>query len=112
MSITIIKSFKEFKQLLLSDDNMQKKFKDNPKGTIMDYEEKEHPLGWDKWIYRLAVGGLIVIILAVIISVVIMYSQSKSENFQVPDLFVAIGSGAIGAVAGLLTPTPTEKQQE
>jgi hypothetical protein len=58
------------------------------------------------------VGGLIVIILAVIISVVIMYSQSKSGNFQVPDLFVAIGSGAIGAVAGLLTPTPTEKQQE
>lgn len=108
-----IKSFNEFRMLLASDPEFQKRIQQDAIKTITeDVEVPPNPLTWDKWIYRITVGGLVVIVLTIIICVVIMYGEDETGTFEVPDLFVSIGSGAIGAVAGLLTPTPTEKQEE
>jgi len=107
-----IKSFKHLKELLISNEEFRNQLVNDPEKTILEAESKTSPLGWDKWIYRITVGGLVAIVLTIIISVVIMYGEDETEAFQVPDLFVSIGSGAIGAVAGLLTPTPTEKKEE
>jgi hypothetical protein len=33
------------------------------------------------------------------------------KSFEVPEIFVAISSAAVGAVAGLLTPTPQQTNE-
>ena len=107
-----IKSVRHLKELLINNEDFRNQLINDPEKTLLESETKPGPLGWDKWIYRITVGGLIAITLTIIISVVIIYEKQNGTAFEVPDLFVAIGSGAIGALAGLLTPTPTEKQEE
>lgn len=106
-----IKSFKHFQQLYVGNQEFRDNVNTNPEETILNAKIPDNPLSWDKWIYRITVIGLVLIVITIIISVVIMYGEDETSDFQVPDLFVAIGSGAIGAIAGLLTPTPTEKKE-
>jgi hypothetical protein len=57
----------------------------------------------DAWVYRMVVGFLGAAIILVIVSYTV-YALIGTNN--VPDGLVAIGSAAIGALAGLLAPSP------
>lgn len=59
----------------------------------------------DKIIYRIVVGALSLTVLIVVIGVIIL-KFSTSGTFAVPDILTALGSAAIGALAGLLAPSP------
>lgn len=107
-----IRSFKQLQHLLVTNDEFKDQLIQDPENTLLKAVVPPSLLTWDKWIYRITVGGLILIIFTIIICVLIMYGINKAETFQVPDIFVSIGSGAVGAVAGLLTPNPTEKKEE
>jgi hypothetical protein len=65
------------------------------------------PLQSDKWIYRCVVialgAGLIITIIGGIVSN--LTGQAK----PLPDGLIAIGSAAVGALAGLLAPSPITK---
>src|SRR5712692_1796681 len=57
----------------------------------------------DKWIYRIIVLALgLVLVIAVAGGVAI----GMSGGTQVPEVVVGLGSGAVGALAGLLAPSP------
>jgi hypothetical protein len=58
----------------------------------------------DKWIYRIIV---VVLGIAVLASLVAGYSLVVQDK-QVPDFFIAIGGGALGALSGLLAPSPRQ----
>lgn len=61
----------------------------------------------DKWVYRLVVSALGLTILLIIIGVIIpMSNDGIQDNATVPTIFTALGSAAIGALAGLLAPSP------
>lgn len=64
-------------------------------------DEKRDALN-DPWIYRMTVGILGLVML--IGSVGAIYLQAA--NTEVPALLVALGSGAAGALAGLIAPSP------
>lgn len=61
------------------------------------------PLQTDPWIYR---GTVVVLGLAVLLVAIAQYHITlQGKNVAIPDGLIAIGSVAIGALAGLLAPT-------
>ncbi len=98
-------SIKEFKNELRTNPQLQQEFKADP---IQAAEKiSERPLDTDVWIYRMVVFSLGATILAIIIGVISLISSGKiSEDKNVPTILTAIGSAAIGALAGLLAPSP------
>ena len=62
------------------------------------------PLQTDKWVYRLVVGilGLALILTVIGGFTLVLTGQTK----PMPEGLIAIGSAAVGALAGLLAPSP------
>ena len=63
------------------------------------------PLQTDVWIYRIVVGALAVALIVSGVGAIILSLLAKT----IPDVLVALGSAAIGALAGLLAPSPTSR---
>ena len=97
-----IKSFAEFQTELTSNPALQKEFKEDPIKAVQQFQT----LLPDNWVYRLVVGALGSSILLVIIGIIILSSLGKPIEPTVTTLFTAIASGAVGALAGLLAPSP------
>ena len=71
--------------------------------------EQQNPLNTDAWIYRIVVLALGATVLAIIIGVILLMASGKiTDDKAVPTILTAIGSAAIGALAGLLAPSPRE----
>ena len=62
----------------------------------------------DRWIYRIVV---IVLGLAVLITIGGGFGLAflGSQNYKMPPELVALGSAAVGALAGLLAPAPQQR---
>lgn len=106
MATRSIKTFDEFKAELNTDTELQEEFKANPVAAINTFQQK-NPLETDRWIYRIVVLALGSTILAIIIGVIALMGTGHIEvDGDVPTILTAIGSAAIGALAGLLAPSP------
>ncbi len=97
-----VHSFNQFKTILEKDTKIQEEFKSDPLEAVKKF--KSAPRFNDKFIYRLAVLFLGIIVLTICIGAIILTGISTDKNFEVPDILVATASTAIGAVAGLLAP--------
>jgi hypothetical protein len=62
------------------------------------------PLTWDKWVYRIVVISLSLTVLGALVGAIVL---EMAKNISPPDLLVALGSAAVGALAGLLAPPPS-----
>ena len=90
----------EFKDKLKADPE-----KERENITTM-IESIPDPLKFDVWIYRVVVLALgFTAIIAIIGAIIITMTERTS-----PAILVALGSAAVGALAGLLAPSPSEKQ--
>lgn len=68
------------------------------------------PLESDRWIYRivvLALGGTVLIVVGG--AVVLAATHTGTSELKIPEVLTAIGSAAVGALAGLLAPSPGNK---
>ncbi|HYG49569.1 MAG TPA: hypothetical protein VD905_01650 [Flavobacteriales bacterium] len=100
-----IKNFEEFKKELAADPVLQQEFKNNPVEAIQRFEQGA--LSKDVWVYRIVVASLGMAILFIALGVMVLIGTGAIEDDKsVPTLLTAIGSGAIGALAGLLAPQP------
>ena len=61
------------------------------------------PVRQDVWIYRIVVGALASIALATVLGGIAL----AATGTELPSAVVALGSAAIGALAGLLAPSPS-----
>jgi hypothetical protein len=67
------------------------------------------PLGSDVWIYRAVVVILGICVISTVLGGMFLVIYGKGEpKMALPDGIVAIGSAAVGALAGLLAPSPKE----
>jgi hypothetical protein len=73
-------------------------------------EKLSPPLESDKWIYRFVV---IFLGLAILSSLTFTFfltvntiNTIAAKDLKIPDIFLAMGSAAVGALAGLLAPSP------
>ena len=94
-----IGSLSEFKAALEANPTLKRQ--------IMDEFSFVSPLSKDKWIYRLVVGSLGLVILVIVIGIIVlMFTGKVASDQSIPTILTAIGSAAIGALAGLLAPSP------
>ncbi len=102
-------------QYLQDNPDVLNKAKENPAELeTLAYKviaERKNPLTWDKWIYRVVVCSLGLTILLVVISAFVLALQHNgaTTELKIPEVLTAIGSAAVGALAGLLAPTPANK---
>jgi hypothetical protein len=66
----------------------------------------EHPIETDPWIYRIVVGGLTSTVLICLIGAIGL--QAKGAE-RIPELLTALGTGSLGALSGLLAPSPVKR---
>ena len=98
-------SINDFKKELTRNTDLQEKFKSNPIEAVKEIQES--PLDTDVWIYRMVVFALGATILSIIVGIIILIGTNQiEEDKNVPTILTAIGSAAIGALAGLLAPSP------
>lgn len=64
----------------------------------------------DPWIYRIVVSMLGVVMLTGMLGSLMLAMFASNPPAQIPDIFLALGSAAVGAVAGLLAPSPNSKR--
>ncbi len=67
------------------------------------------PLDTDVWIYRMVVIFLGVVVLATVFGGIYIaaFVSTAGTPVTIPEAIVAIGSASVGALAGLLAPSPT-----
>jgi hypothetical protein len=108
MKATIDNTFEDFKAALNNNPVLQQKFKEDPV-TAAANVVISNPKETDPWIYRIIVMALGVAILTIIIGLVIITVNKITFGEQLITIFTAISSGAIGALAGLLAPSPNRQ---
>jgi hypothetical protein len=103
-----IRTVLELSSRLETDPALAEEIRNDPAGVIAKLAAS--PLETDVWIYRLVVGALgLTVLMAVGGSIYLATIGDGSEGRKVPEVIVAIGSAAVGALAGLLAPSPTRK---
>jgi len=96
-------SVEDLADMIRDDPDLAKEIQQRPADTVADrIAELAAPLESDVWIYRIVVGALsLVAVLSMAGAIVVAVGTSGTP---VPDAVVALGSAAVGALAGLLTP--------
>ena len=95
------------KLAVLKDDNLQ-----NQVMNALDSVDIQPAYLTDKWVYRMIVGGLCAIVLSVIIAVSAVFVKTPETTINVPVVLVTVTSTALGALAGLLAPSPRQQQTD
>jgi len=72
----------------------------NQKGVTMNNRMEK-----DIWLYRMVVAVLGVTVVASVVGAITLAMTGQST----PEVIVALGSGAIGGLAGLLAPSPLNR---
>lgn len=101
--------------LLLSRPGELEKLKQNPEKTLRDLAAEttqtlippvtKREVG----LYYIVVSALaFVAVVAVCGSIYLTVTMAPNGTVQIPDVMTALGSAAIGALAGLLAPSPKE----
>jgi hypothetical protein len=68
------------------------------------------PLRSDPWIYRIVVVALSLVALATVFGGIYLATIAKGDaKIALPEGIIAIGSAAVGAMAGLLAPSPVSQ---
>ena len=104
MEQQIKKQVVEFVQNVERDDSLQAELKKDPvkalrQGLVDRFPE---PLIHDFWIYRIVVSALGLSVVIAVVGAIILASAGQT----IPEILLALGSAAVGALAGLLAPKP------
>lgn len=97
-----LQSVSELAVRVAQDPALEAEIKANPAATIAGLAA---PLQSDVWIYRMVVGALGLSVLGGVIGAIVLAAYGK----PIPELLVALGSAAVGALAGLLAPSPVQR---
>jgi hypothetical protein len=69
--------------------------------------DAKNPLAFDVWIYRAVVVILGAAVLCTVVGgIALVFAGHGDPKMAIPEAIVAIGSAAVGALAGLLAPSP------
>lgn len=101
-----IQNISDLKTEIVNNPTLQQAFKEDPVKAIQQVQDEPIP---NTTVYRMVVGALGGAVLLVIIGIVILSLSPKAIEPSVSTLFTAIASGAIGALSGLLAPSPKNK---
>jgi|SRR4026207_1375044 hypothetical protein len=98
-----IRSLEGLASRVSTDPELANAIKNDPETTLSGIAAEASALTTDKWTYRIVVLSLGFAVLIGMIGLIILSWKGVQS---VPDGLVAIGSAAVGALAGLLAPSP------
>jgi hypothetical protein len=75
------------------------------KNLNKDISHTGTPLQTDRWIYRIVVSTLALALISSIGSAVWLEANDK----EIPEILIALGTGSLGGLAGLLSSTPSKE---
>ena len=95
----------------LAAPGFKQAFETNPDQAIDNALDSavQHPLNTDKWIYRMVV---IVLGSSLLLMVYYLCQQLGEPDAKIPEVFNSIISAIVGAIAGLLAPSPVIAQND
>jgi hypothetical protein len=100
-----VRSLGDLAIALVNNPALQDQIKTDPVGTIQNFAvQAQVP---DTWVYRLVIITLGAAVLIVVVGGFIFAAKVGKD---IPAALVSIGSAAVGALAGLLAPSPVAKQ--
>lgn len=108
MKTLINDSIGDLEIALKNNTDLQEKFKLNPVEALKNVEIR-NPKDTDYWIYRIIVIMLGLAVLGIITGLILSTMNNLRFDTQLITIFTAISSGAIGALAGLLAPSPNKQ---
>lgn len=94
---------------VLRDPDYKFKFAADPEGELSKaaVESDQPAYKGDKTVYRIVVVALALVMLTAAVGAIIITWNAKT----MPESLVALGSAAVGALAGLLAPSPVRSGQ-
>ena len=98
-----IQSLEGLASQVATDSDLANAIKSDPAATLSGIAAEASALTRDKWTYRIVVLSLGFAVLIGLIGLIVLSWKGVQS---VPDGLVAIGSAAVGALAGLLAPSP------
>lgn len=98
---------------IVSNPALIERVKENPQTELPKLAqevvtEMSSPLQTDRWIYRIVVLSLGSTVLIVVAGAILL-SIIHGTQINIPEMMTALGSAAVGALAGLLAPSPTSR---
>ena len=92
---------------ITSDENITP---ENKQKLLKCLRRLKSPLKYDRWIYRMVVLFLGVTVVATVVGgFMLAGSSTETGPKEIPEGLIALGSAAVGALAGLLAPAPNGK---
>jgi hypothetical protein len=98
-----ITNIDELENRLVTDDSFAAEFKADPLGTLKHW--RGTPLETDAWIYRIVVVALAAVILTTVVGAIVMLNLGGPQK-TLPEGVIALAATSVGALAGLLAPSP------
>lgn len=105
MSSQNFRSVAELANAVASDPDLQRQIAQDPAAALARVAAS--PLQTDAWVYRIVVIALGATVLAAVIGAIIITLGDALPNGayrEPPEILIALGSAAVGALAGLLAP--------
>lgn len=100
------KNLPDLNNLIQNNADVENAFKENPKEALQKFTDTSFIP--DNWIYRIVVGSLGFVIVTITLGIVWRVASGNAvEDKNIPTILTALGSAAIGALAGLLAPSPS-----
>jgi len=92
---------------LQQDPQLMQQFTASPKNTLIK-NTAVNPMK-DIWVYRLVVSALSLVVLIIATGILIRVEEVNKAD-KVITIIASLGSAAIGALAGLLAPSPVTQE--
>lgn len=103
-----IRSAEELLRRVVTNPALAEEISKNPvkslQALVTLVTKETPPLESDVWIYRIVVSSLGAVVFTSVLGAIFI---TKAQG-TVPDILTALGSASIGALAGLLAPSPTK----
>ena len=103
-------SVSELALAMAQDPNLEAEIKNNPSAAIASLAASNlaAEIPSDVWIYRMVVAALgLVVLIAIVGAIILAWKGNGASNTL--NLLTALGSAAVGALAGLLAPAPRQQ---
>ncbi|HEX2953738.1 MAG TPA: hypothetical protein VHR47_07115 [Bacillota bacterium] len=103
-----IRSAEELLRRVVTNPALAEEIRQNPIKSLQSLvalvTKEIPPLESDVWIYRIVVSSLGAVVFTSVLGAIFI---TKSQG-TVPDILTALGSASVGALAGLLAPSPAK----
>ncbi len=100
-----IKNFAELRSKVAESAILQEQLKADPQKFLEQLEDKPPIAQKGVFLTIVAIVG-IVLITAIVLGGIIIFESKDINTAKVPEFLVSMGSTALGALVGLLAPTP------